>query len=166
MDGPRPTNAVKQQLQANTAAKSDIGHRVIVVGVQRLHSCAHEAVVASIEREPDYPATHAVWMAELLGDTCHESAPAGHLLTVPAHVFDTHTIGGPDEQAPARQPRLGRGSVARRRWRHRRRQGDYCAANGHAVFGAKVPRQFNTLGLVSVVVQRTGDVCAIFTRPL
>jgi hypothetical protein len=40
-------------------------------------------------------------MPELLGDTSHESAPGGHLLTVPLGVFDTHTIRGPDEQAPA-----------------------------------------------------------------
>jgi hypothetical protein len=60
--------------------------------VQRLHCCAHETAVASIEREPDHPASHAAWMAELLGDTSHESAPGGHLLTVPLEVFDTHEI--------------------------------------------------------------------------
>jgi hypothetical protein len=73
MDARRPTNAVKQELQAHAAAKSDICHHGIVVGVQRLHGCAHETAVASIEREPDHPATHAAWMAELLGDTGHES---------------------------------------------------------------------------------------------
>ena len=98
MDVPRPTNAVEQQLQAHTAAKSDIGYHSVVAGVQRLHSCAHEAAVTSIEREPDHPATHAAWMAELLGDTCHESAPGGHLLTVPAQPFDTRTIRGSKEQ--------------------------------------------------------------------
>jgi hypothetical protein len=98
MDGPRPTDAVKQQRQAHTAAKSDIGYHGIVAGVQRLHSCAHEATVTSVEREPDYPATHAARMAELLGDTCHESAPGGHLLTVPAQPFGTRTIRGSNEQ--------------------------------------------------------------------
>jgi hypothetical protein len=31
-------------------------------------------------------------MAELLGDTCHESAPGGHLLTVPAQGVRPHRL--------------------------------------------------------------------------
>ncbi|WP_459551858.1 hypothetical protein [Mycobacterium kiyosense] len=56
MDTARTGNAVEQQLQAHPAAESDVGHHVVVAGVQRLHSCAHEASVPPIQREPDDPA--------------------------------------------------------------------------------------------------------------